>query len=106
MTDEFRRYLWLHYKLTPEDVVPSDSPGYWRMLEPCGGLAGGCKSPLHQTVFNEGPIFHTIHFYDDNRDPDTGRYVSPHRTWLAATERCGSTTVHEISSLLELAGRR
>lgn len=101
----FAEYLWRNYRLEPSDVVPTDSPGYWRKLEPCGGLAGGCPSPLHQTVFNEGPTFHTIHFYDDDRDAD-GRFASPYRTWQAAATSCGSTTVHQINSLLELAGRR
>lgn len=106
MTDAFRRYLWLHYRITPEEVVPAESPGYWRKIEPCAGLGGGCGSPVHQSFGSEGPIFHTIHYYDDDRDPDTGQFASPYRTWRAAAERCGSTTVHEISSLLELAGRR
>jgi hypothetical protein len=100
----FAEYLRLYYRLEPGDVVPCSSPGYWRKLEPCGGLHGGCGNPVHHSFGSEGPIFHTIHYYDNDRDPDTGRYASPYRTWRAAAAQCGSTTVHEISSLLEIAG--
>lgn len=100
----FADYLRIHYRLEPCDVVPSESPGYWRKIEACGGRVGGCGNEVHFSFGSEGPMHHTIHFYDDDRDPGTGQFVSPYRTWRAAAAQCGSTTVHQISSLLEIAG--
>jgi hypothetical protein len=98
--EAFAHDLRWNFRLEPGDVVPTDTPGYWRKLEACEGRYGGCGNPVHHGVGSEGPIFHTIHYYDSDRD-ERGRFRSPYRTWRAASARCMSTTVHQISSLLD-----
>lgn len=98
---DFARYLRIHYRLELADVIPTESPGYWRLLEACGGRDGGCHNPIHGTLFNEGPTFHTIRFTDSDRD-EHGRWASPYRTWRAASAQAGETTVHQVRSLLEI----
>lgn len=77
--DRFASYLQIYHSLTPDDVEPTGTPGYWRIKQPCGGK-GRCLSPLHYCLGYEGPIRHTIDYLDDYRD-EKGRFVSPYRTW-------------------------
>lgn len=65
-----------------DDYEPTETPGYWRSKTPCGGLAGGCREPLHTFLFNEGPTHHTRAFRDPRRED--GRFASPYRTWRQA----------------------
>jgi hypothetical protein len=85
MTDweKFVFHLKLHYNLTPEEVEPGKSPGYWFIKEYCGG-AGHCRNPIHGTLFNHGPMRHTVSYRDEPRDRKTGRWASPYRTWKEA----------------------
>lgn len=88
----FIRYLQTYYNLSPEDVRPTGVRGYWEIIEPCGGQ-GVCRHPLHQTMFNDGPVRHTIEYRDPSRD-SCGRFCSPFQTWkkevagLALTTDC------------------
>lgn len=78
-------YLSIHHRrsgLTPNDLEPTDTPGYWRILQPCGGRPV-CHNALHGTLFNEGPVQHTISYFDPQRD-QRGRFTSPYRTWQEA----------------------
>lgn len=79
-----RRHLALYHRTTnPDDLVVTDTPGYWEHKTPCGGREGGCSHPLHSTLFNDGPTRHTIQFLDPGRD-ERGRWASPYRTWRKA----------------------
>lgn len=80
---EFAEHLRLYYRLRPEEVEPTSSPGYWQRLEPCAGR-GGCRSELHSTVGNEGPVRHTVSYFDPDREG--GRFASPYRTWRLLRE--------------------
>lgn len=76
-------YLGTYYKLTLDEVETIDTPGYWRIKKPCGGV-GQCKNLIHSCVGNEGPMQHTIQYRDSRRE--NGRFVSPYRTWWALYE--------------------
>lgn len=84
--DLFAAFEWhLHsrHHLELDDVEPTETPGYWRIKEPCGGRAGGCREPLHTFLFNDEPTHHTVSYFDHYRDV-RGRWTSPYRTWQAA----------------------
>lgn len=90
--DEDAPFAWFlrwHYRLTPADVEPTEVPGYWRMKEPCGGAAGGCRALIHSALLNAGPTRHTISYTDPPRDGH-GRFASPYRTWRRAREGAGA----------------
>jgi len=77
------RQFRLHHRVESLDEVRrTKTPGYWERCEPCGGRAGGCRHPLHQCMFNEGPVRHTLSYFDPPRD-ERGRWASPTRTWDA-----------------------
>lgn len=67
------------YRTTLADVDITDTPGYWKRREPCGGR-GACREPIHGTLFNEGGIRHTLSYFDPVRD-EYGRFRSTTRTW-------------------------
>lgn len=79
-----RSWSW-RYQIRLEDAIPTETPGYWRKVKPCGGWADGCRAPLHTYLWNDAPTHHTLDYYDDNRD-DRGRFASPYRTWKLARE--------------------
>lgn len=83
----FESHLLHGFGITPADVEPTETPGYWRRKIPCKG-APECREPLHSTLFNSGPVHHTISFYDDARDAQ-GRWSSPFATWHAARKAAG-----------------
>ena len=80
MSDQFAWHLHSRYGLTPADVEPDEVPGFWRTRQPCAGVAGGCRAAIHGTLGNQGPMRHTIRYFDPNRD-ERGRFTSPYRTW-------------------------
>ena len=66
---------WHYPSLSPEQLVPTASPGYWEDRIPCHGECRmGHRAPLH----------HTIYYEDPRRDRATGRWLSPYETWRAA----------------------
>jgi len=69
----------------------ADTPGYWRRKRPCGGL-GQCRSTAAHSGWGwEGPILHSASYFDDDtRDPATGRFRSPYRTWRELREEAAS----------------
>lgn len=76
---------WLkstHPTVPYEDLERSDVPGYWDRKTPCNG-GGNCGNCIHRTMFNNGPIHHTISYHDDGRD-ESGKWASNTRTWVAA----------------------
>lgn len=75
-----------HYGRGLDEYELTDTPGYWRRLEPCGGR-GKCTSvEYHASMFCEKPVRHTGSYYDGGRDPVTGRWLSPYRTWQELRE--------------------
>jgi hypothetical protein len=79
-------YLRVHFpKLTVDDLEITDTKGYWRIKKPCGGRVGGCTNMIHTTLFNEGPIQHTISYYDSWKSKD-GRFKSIYETWRTLKE--------------------
>jgi hypothetical protein len=63
------------YRRGLDDYEVSDSPGYWRMRDPCTRCPG---SREHR---------HTATYHDSvTRDPATGRWLSPYRTWRELRE--------------------
>lgn len=72
------------YRSSISEFAISDVPGYWRHLVPCGGASGGCREPVHGCVFSEGPIYHTVSYFDVPRI--RGRFASPTRTWKLIKE--------------------
>lgn len=81
----FARFLKAYHRLAPDQVVPTESPGYWRLLVPCGREEHRC-CPGWGTASTRPPYFHTINYTDGWKDDKTGRFVSIYRTWLAARE--------------------
>lgn len=79
----FSNHLRWTYGLTPDDVEPIGTPGYWRVKHACGGYLGGCRSLIHHTVGNAEPMYHTVRYLDAYRD-ERGRFTSPYRTWREA----------------------
>jgi len=81
--ENLENYLKLYHRnITIDDLEITDTKGYWRIKKPCGGLKGGCRNQIHTTLFNEGPIQHTISYFDNTRDSN-GRFTSPYKTWNA-----------------------
>lgn len=78
----FAEFLLSRYGLKPDDVAPTDVPGYWEIKKECGGL-GHCNSPIHSFMFCEAPTRHTIQYYDPRRAKN-GKLSSPYETWRAA----------------------
>lgn len=74
-----------HRKVSIDDLIITDTPGYFRLKKKCGGR-GICNNPIHTFLFNEGGIFHTISFFDNARDKTNGRFISPYRTWETLKE--------------------
>lgn len=72
-------YFQTMYRCTLDDVVITSTPSYWEKQVPCGGQ-GFCRHPLHGFLFNEGPIRHTVSYFDRRRDKQ-GRFVSPTHSW-------------------------
>lgn len=82
------RVAWhfrFYYRAAMEDVAITDTPGYWKYKQSCGGR-GVCPAPIHACLFNEGPIRHTLSYFDPGRDPRTGRWQSTTRTWRIMRE--------------------
>ncbi len=77
------QYLRIYHRRELADVTPTETPGYWRLIRPCGGRDGRCCEPIHSTLGNEGPMHHTI-CYCDSRRNRFGQWVSPYRTWKEA----------------------
>ena len=48
------------------DIEITETPGYWQMKKPCQGK-GHCKHPIHQTLFNESGMQHSIKYIDEPR---------------------------------------
>lgn len=99
--DAFAWHLRIYYKLKPEDVEPTETPGYWQIKEPCGGQRGECSHPLHGFIGCEGSLHHTVSYRDSYRDHKTGRFVSQFRTWKKHWEEwmAGHTRVRDITQL-------
>lgn len=90
MGSRFAEFLKTFYGVLPEDLRPTEVPGYWELRKPCGGRVGGCREPIHAFLFNEGPIRHTIRFEDCQRI--NGRFASEKerfRTWIEARKAAG-----------------
>ena len=84
--ENLKMYLSIYYpNITIDDLVITDSKGYFRMKKKCGGK-GVCNNMIHSCLFNEGGIQHTIYFTDDTKDCKTGRFLSPYRTWNCIKE--------------------
>ncbi len=85
-----RRLSWhlrTYHGMTLEDVKITDTRGYWRCRQACGGR-GECASPLHNAIGCDDGVQHTIPFVEDLRD-EQGRFISPFLVWdiLHAHER-------------------
>ena len=75
-------YFQSHYRASLDDVTITETPGYWDRKTLCGGR-GVCRAPIHDYLFTKGPMRHTLIYFDPGRDPVTGRFASPTRTWRA-----------------------
>ena len=84
--DRFASYLERHYKLKVDDIEPTSTPGYWRMKQPCGGR-DVCPHPMHNFLFCEGPVRHTVYYRDLICRDKRGRFMPHYRTWKAARDR-------------------
>jgi hypothetical protein len=79
-------WMFLYYRKHLDDLEITDTPGYWREKEPCGGRASGCRHPIHGCLFNSGATHHTVRFVELNcRGPD-GRFISRHQSWRVLKE--------------------
>lgn len=76
------QHMRTYYRTSLAALEISDTPGYWQHREPCGGR-GICPSSASHSAWGwEGPFRHTVTYFDqETRDPATGRWLSPHRTW-------------------------
>jgi len=79
----FDNFVRFAYGREPEEFEPTEEPGYWQTREPCGGLDGGCREPIHRVLFCESGTRHTIQYRDPRRGPG-GRWQSPYLTWAQA----------------------
>ncbi len=75
----FSNHLLTHHHLSVDDVVITETPGYWEMKEPCDPKT--CSSPLHGYIGCSGAIKHTVSFAEYGVRDQLGRFVSPHRIW-------------------------
>lgn len=93
--DAFAWYLDCIHRLAIEDIEPTETPGIWRIRQPCKGV-GYCSSPLHSFLFCEGPVRHTIRHLDSGRD-SRGRFASPYLTWREHRRRlCGESGILSV----------
>ena len=79
----FESTLRIRYGLNPEDVEPTSTPGWWRIKEPCGGIEGGCRAPMHVYMFCGSPARHTVYYAEHGERDERGRWVRPYRVWEA-----------------------
>lgn len=79
------RYLWWHYRVHLSDVTPATVPGYWDKKVAC--VPSECHAPIHGFMFNEGPIRHTVTYFDEEPPPGwpKGRFFSPTWSWKLIT---------------------
>lgn len=84
----FDNMLQWKYKLTIQDVTPSNVKGYWKINKLCGGLNGGCKNPIHTCIGCNNPMYHTISYCDPLKGKD-GKFQSIYKTWKAHREFLG-----------------
>ena len=81
------RHFQLRYGVESlAEVRLTKVPGYWERIKPCGGLQGGCREPIHTFLSNEGPMRHTLSYFDSPRD-ERGRWASRTRTWQSCQDR-------------------
>lgn len=70
------RALWdfrfRHRVESPEEVEPTDVPGYWRFRKAC---KGECQ------MGHTAPMQHTLSFTEHGIRDDRGRWVDPFRAW-------------------------
>jgi hypothetical protein len=85
LSNQLRTY---YPKLTIDDLEITDSKGYWKIKKPCGGKSGGCTNMIHTTLFNEGPMQHTISYHDSWKGRD-GRFKSQYETWETLKKNVG-----------------
>lgn len=70
-------HLRLYHSITPDDVVITDTKGYWRMKKLCDET---CHNPIHTCLGCEGVMYHTVQFVQYGRN-DKGQFRSPYRVW-------------------------
>ena len=87
----FALYLDMRYRLTPSDVEPTDTPGYWRERRPCEG-AGKCRHPLHACLGNEGGVRHTVEWHNRTHWPGVSGSISPHWFWRKSCSAASAAT--------------
>lgn len=77
------------HKLTPDDVVLSDVPGYWRVKEPCPG-GKQCRHAFRGAL---GPCAGggtlTLKYAEYGLRNERGQFVSPYRYWREQTAEGG-----------------
>ena len=69
--------MQLHYGKSLDELEISDTPGYWQDKQ--ARVHPG--HPLHGCLGCDGPFKATYPFTDASRDPLTGRWLSPVRSW-------------------------
>ena len=78
-------FRFYHGIQSPDEVEPTDVPGYWRVKAGCpGGALGPCN----------GKTELTLHFEEHNAI-ENGRFVSPRRAWYAWKELYGGKKERE-----------
>lgn len=79
---DFEAYLRWNYNLTPDDVYPANTPGYWYIKSPPPDASTDeIWSRQYATVHGVFP--RTVTYRDSRRDA-RGRWTSPYRTWRQA----------------------
>lgn len=74
--DRVRKYMKNKYNKDLADLEISDVPGYWRDKFACNN----CRHPIHLTLGNSEPTYHTYYFTEPGRD-ENGRFLRPFRAW-------------------------
>lgn len=72
-----RKYMKLKYRINLDDLEISNVPGYWQDKEP----KVHHDHPLHGCIGCKGPFRAAYVYTDSFRDPKTGKFASPYRTW-------------------------
>ena len=87
----FRLY---HGIQSPDEIEPTDVPGYWRVKAGCPG-GERCKHAFRGALGPcNGETELTLHFEEHNAR-ENGRFVSPRRAWYAWKELYGGKKERE-----------
>jgi len=94
LNEDLMRYLEIsfsscmqrEYRISTQEIMTAESPGYWESKKPCGGF-GVCASPLHKALFCSNGVRHTYTFFNRTHFKGISGSISPYLWWWISKYR-------------------